>query len=72
MLDRLESANEAESLSTNIINNKAAALNILGRYSEAIFILEQNMSHIEKDTSYKNLADSYYSIGMLEKAIGNY
>jgi tetratricopeptide (TPR) repeat protein len=35
----LESASETEALSTNIINNKAAAFNMLGRYSEAILIL---------------------------------
>jgi tetratricopeptide (TPR) repeat protein len=27
---------------------------------------------VEKDTSYKNLGDSYFNIGMLDKAIGNY
>lgn len=56
----------------NINNNKAAALNVLGRYSEAILILEQCITYAEKDILFKNLGDSYFSIGMYEKAILNY
>lgn len=53
-------------------NNKTAALNILGRYSESIVLLERCLRYREKDYFYKNLGDAYFSISIYEKAIYNY
>jgi|JI10StandDraft_1071094.scaffolds.fasta_scaffold2061385_1 tetratricopeptide (TPR) repeat protein len=53
-------------------NNKTAALNMLGRYSESIVILERCLRYREKDYFYKNLGDAYFSISIYEKAIYNY
>jgi hypothetical protein len=39
MLEKLINSNQPEDLALIINNNKAAALNILGRYSESIMIL---------------------------------
>ena len=55
-----------------INNNKAAALNVLGRYSESIVLLERCIRCREKDYFYKNLGDAYFSISIYEKAIYNY
>jgi tetratricopeptide (TPR) repeat protein len=56
----------------NINNNKAAALNLLGRSSEAILLLEHCLKLKEKDTMLKSIGDSYFSLGKLEKAIQSY
>lgn len=53
-------------------NNKAAALNQLGRYSEVIVLLERAIKIKEKDTMLKNLADAYQSISNYEKALFYY
>lgn len=50
--------------------NKAAALNSMGRYSEAIRLLEEVRG--ECDRVHKNLGDAYCNIEMLEKAIYHY
>lgn len=47
-------------------------MNILGRYSESIVLLEKCLRYREKDYFYKNLGDAYYSISIYEKAIYNY
>jgi tetratricopeptide (TPR) repeat protein len=56
----------------HISNNKAAALNMLGRYSESIGILERCLAYSKRDIYYKNLADAYFSIAIYEKASRNY
>jgi tetratricopeptide (TPR) repeat protein len=56
----------------HIGNNKAAALNLLGRYSESIGVLERLLEKGGRDVLYKNLGDAYCSIGIYEKAIINY
>lgn len=53
-------------------NNKAAALNALGRYSESISFLEKIVMKDGRDIEFKNLADAYFCIGIHEKAILNY
>ena len=53
-------------------NNKSAALNMLGRFSEAIVLLEKRIKFKEKDTLYKNLADAYYFSSNYNKAIYYY
>ena len=68
----MEDSHEYNDLSLHINNNKAAALNMLGRYSESISILEKCLQYSKKDIFYKNLGDAYYSIGIFEKAIFNY
>ena len=68
----MEDSPQYNELSIHINNNKAAALNCLGRYSESISILERCIEYLKKDIFYKNLADAYYSIGIYEKAIYNY
>ncbi len=50
--------------------NKAAALNNMGRYSEAIKSLEE--VKVQCDKVHKNLGDAYYNIEMLDKAIYHY
>lgn len=72
MLEQLEDSPEAGKLSVHISNNKAAALNTLGRYSESISILEKCLEYSCKDIYYKNLGDSYFSIGIYDKAAFNY
>lgn len=61
-----------EEMAFLINNNKSAALNILGRYSESIVILEKCLRCREKDYFYKNLGDAYFSISIYDKAIYNY
>jgi hypothetical protein len=39
MLEKMENSSEPEEKALIINNNKAAALNILGRYSESIMLL---------------------------------
>ena len=56
----------------DFVNNKAAALNILGRYSESIMILEESLIHFEHAKMYKNLGDAYFLIGINEKCQYNY
>ena len=68
----MERLNKSDELSLIISNNKAAALNVLGRYSESIMILEGCLSHREKDYLFKNLGDAYFSISIYDKAIYNY
>jgi tetratricopeptide (TPR) repeat protein len=58
--------------SINIHNNKAVALIMLGRYSEAIPLLERCMQVKEIDRLFKNLADAFFQIGIYEKAAYNY
>ena len=72
MLEQLEDSPEASKLSVHISNNKAAALNTLGRYSESISILEKCLEYASKDIYFKNLGDAYFSIGIYEKAAFNY
>jgi tetratricopeptide (TPR) repeat protein len=55
-----------------LFNNKAAALNLLGRFSESIPILEKCLHVKRKDVLYKNLGDAYFNLGITEKAIINY
>lgn len=71
-LDRIEYSAESDDLMININNNKAAALNLLGRSSEAILLLEHCLKLKEKDTMLKSIGDSYFSLGKLEKAIQSY
>ncbi len=59
-------------ISVHLFNNKAAALNLLGRFSESIPILEKCIEVKKKDIFYKNLGDSYFNLGIVEKAIINY
>jgi len=54
------------------MNNKCAAFNLMGRYSESIRILEDCLKYKEKDSLYKNLGDAYFSLSIYEKAIYNY
>lgn len=56
----------------HLFNNKAAALNLLGRFSESIPILEKCLEVKKKDIFFKNLGDAYFSLGIIEKAIINY
>ena len=72
MLEKLENSSQPEELSLILNNNKASALNILGRYSESIVLLEKCLRYREKDYFFKNLGDAYYSISIYEKAIYNY
>ena len=72
MLEKLERRNKPEELSMILSNNKAASLNVLGRYSESIVVLEGCLRHREKDYLFKNLGDAYFSISIFEKAIYNY
>ena len=48
----------------HINNNRAVALLMLGRYSEAIDGLEKSLSVEESSLTYKNLGDAYHSIGI--------
>jgi tetratricopeptide (TPR) repeat protein len=72
ILEQLEDRPQANELSIHINNNKAAALNMLGRYSESIGILEKCLAFAKRDVYYKNLGDAYFSIAIFEKAIFNY
>jgi tetratricopeptide (TPR) repeat protein len=56
----------------HVNNNRAVALLMLGRYSEAIVALEKSLATEENALTYKNLGDAYYSIGINEKAVYNY
>lgn len=58
--------------SLHIHNNRAAALNMLGRYSESITLLEQCLRYRRKHYFYKNLADAYFHLNIPEKAVMNY
>lgn len=61
ILDRFEiTTKENEELLINLENNKSAALNMLGRYSESVVLLEKCIKFKEKDTLLKNLGDAYY------------
>jgi tetratricopeptide (TPR) repeat protein len=59
-------------MSLIIDNNKAASLNMMGRYSESIVLLEKCLRIREKDYFYKNLGDAYFSVSIYDKAIYNY
>ena len=47
-------------------------MNLLGRFSESIQILERCLQVCKKDILYKNLGDAYYNLGITEKAVFNY
>ena len=51
-------------VSLHIHNNRAAALNMLGRYSESIMAMEKCLRYRRKHYFYKNLADAYFSLGI--------
>ena len=55
---------EDTEIKIDFMNNKAAALNVLGRYSESIMILEEYLVHFEHAKMYKNLGDAYFFIGI--------
>ena len=55
-------------LALHLSINKSSALNMLGRYSESIVILEECLKYKPHEKVYKNLGDAYFSIGILEKA----
>jgi rhomboid protease GluP len=55
-----------------LVVNKSGALNNLGRYSEAIKLLEEYLKVGENDKIHKNIADAYYNINVLDKAIYHY
>lgn len=59
-------------MTLHLHNNKAAALNMLGRYSESIVVLEKCLKYRRKHYFYKNLGDAYFSLGIPEKAAMNY
>lgn len=71
-MEQVQDSPEAGDISEHLLNNKAAALNMLGRYSESISILEKCIEKKPKEIYYKNLADAYFSIGINEKAVLNY
>ena len=71
MLEKLARSGCSE-VGGSISNNKTVALNILGRYSESIVILEECLRHWQSEKLFKNLGDAYFSIGIYEKAIYNY
>lgn len=72
ILEKLSHSPNCTELSLNVNNNKTVALNILGRYSESIVILEECLKFHQTEKLYKNLADAYFSIGIYDKAIYNY
>ena len=45
---------------------------MLGRYSESITLLEKCLRYRRKHYFYKNLGDSYFFLGIHEKAVANY
>ena len=69
MLEKISSSSSSElSWHLNLIINKSASLNKLGRYSESIVILEECLKHKQHEKLFKNLGDAYFSIGIYEKA----
>lgn len=59
-------------MGVNIIINKTAALNIMGRFSETIKILEKYLILKKHEKLYKNLGDALMSLGKYHEAIKNY
>lgn len=45
---------------------------MMGRYSEAVPVLERCLQIKESDRLYKNLADAFFLLGIPEKAVYNY
>jgi tetratricopeptide (TPR) repeat protein len=72
ILLRIEDKAEEFEVTLHLHNNRAAALNMLGRYSESIVVLEKCLKFRRKHYFYKNLADAYFSLGIPEKAAMNY
>lgn len=68
MLEKITNLPNKKEISIHLNINKASALNMLGRYSESIVILEQSLKGKPNEKIFKNLGDAYYSIGILEKA----
>jgi tetratricopeptide (TPR) repeat protein len=66
----LKNPKEKGEFGSILVVNKAAALNNMGRYSEAIKSLEE--VKVQCDKVHKNLGDAYYNIEMLDKAIYHY
>jgi tetratricopeptide (TPR) repeat protein len=69
---KIEDKAEEFEVTLHLHNNRAAALNKLGRYSESIVVLEKCLKYRRKHYFYKNLADAYFSLGIPEKAAMNY
>lgn len=57
---------------TTLTINKSAALNLLGRYSETITLIEEKAGKTENERLHKNLGDAYHNIGVADKAIYHY
>ena len=72
ILLKIEDTPEEFELTLHLHNNRAAALNMLGRYSESIMVLEKCLRSRRKNYFYKNLADAYFCLGIPEKASMNY
>jgi Flp pilus assembly protein TadD len=56
----------------NLIINNSAALNDLGRYSETIKYMEEKLRHCENAQMHKIIADAYFHIGVVDKAVYHY
>lgn len=68
MFEKFEGSPEKLNIALHLIINKSSALNMLGRYSESIVVLEECLKNKPHEKIYKNLGDAYFSIGILEKA----
>jgi tetratricopeptide (TPR) repeat protein len=61
-----------EKITATLAINCSAALNELGRYSETIKCMEERLRHSENDLMHKNIADAFFSIGVMNKAVYHY